>query len=116
MLQSIEADLESKEQLNSKKTTLKAQFERIEMEISEVKKRLNGQMKEITVIQKTITGTENRLEQKRSDRHSLLQHCKVNHTLSSSFSSFSSFPPSSLPLLFSLLFPLLSLFPGVHVM
>ena len=75
--QSIEEDLNSKEELNTRKTTLKAQFEQVELEISEVKKRLSAQFKEINVLQKTMTGIENRLEQKRSDRHSLLQQCKV---------------------------------------
>lgn len=69
--------MDAKDEMNAKKTTLKAQFERMDMEIGEVKKRLNTQLKELTVIQKTITATENRLEQKRTDRHSLLQQCKV---------------------------------------
>lgn len=47
------------------------------MEIGEVKKRLSAQFKEISVIQKTVAGLENRIEQRRGDRHSLLQQCKV---------------------------------------
>lgn len=70
--------MESKEQLNSKKMSLKSGFEQVEMEIAEVKKRLNIQFKDITFVQKTISSTENRLEQRRADRHSILQQCKVS--------------------------------------
>lgn len=69
--------MESKEQLNSKKMSLKSQFEQVEMEIGEVKKRLNVQLKDMTFTQKTISSTESRLEQRRADRHSILQQCKV---------------------------------------
>jgi len=70
--------MQAKENLASKKISLKAQFETIDSEITEVKKRLNAQFKEISVIQKTISGTESRIENKRADRHSLLQSCKVS--------------------------------------
>ena len=73
--------MNSKEELNSRKMTLKAQYERADMEIGEVKKRLSGQFKEISVIQKSIASIESRVEQKRADRHSLLQQCKVRREI-----------------------------------
>lgn len=45
--------------------------------MSEIRKRLTSQQKDSSGIQKAITGLETKLEQKRSDRHSLLKSCKM---------------------------------------
>ena len=66
------------ESLKQKKITSKSVVDDKESEINEVRKRLNIQAKEISQVQKGITATETKLEQKRADRHSLLKACKVS--------------------------------------
>ncbi|XP_069501341.1 structural maintenance of chromosomes protein 1A [Ambystoma mexicanum] len=46
-------------------------------EMEEIRKKLGGANKELTVLQKEVTAIETKLEQKRSDRHNLLQACKM---------------------------------------
>ncbi|XP_057244579.1 structural maintenance of chromosomes protein 1A-like, partial [Malurus melanocephalus] len=45
-------------------------------EMDEIRKKLGGANKEMTHLQKEVTAIETKLEQKRSDRHNLLQACK----------------------------------------
>ncbi|CAL8251786.1 unnamed protein product [Arctogadus glacialis] len=46
-------------------------------EMEEIRKKLGGANKELTHLQKEVTAIETKLEQKRSDRHNLLQACKM---------------------------------------
>ncbi|XP_043357443.1 structural maintenance of chromosomes protein 1A isoform X3 [Dermochelys coriacea] len=46
-------------------------------EMEEIRKKLGGANKEMTHLQKEVTAIETKLEQKRSDRHNLLQACKM---------------------------------------
>ncbi|XP_016403841.1 structural maintenance of chromosomes protein 1A-like, partial [Sinocyclocheilus rhinocerous] len=46
-------------------------------EMEERDKKLGGANKELTQLQKEVTAIETKLEQKRSDRHNLLQACKM---------------------------------------
>ncbi|NXG17972.1 SMC1A protein, partial [Grallaria varia] len=46
-------------------------------EMDEIRKKLGGANKEMTHLQKEVTAIETKLEQKRSDRHNLLQACKM---------------------------------------
>uniref|UniRef100_A0A671LM45 Structural maintenance of chromosomes protein n=1 Tax=Sinocyclocheilus anshuiensis TaxID=1608454 RepID=A0A671LM45_9TELE len=46
-------------------------------EMEEIRKKLGGANKELTQLQKEVTAIETKLEQKRSDRHNLLQACKM---------------------------------------
>ncbi|XP_061034127.1 structural maintenance of chromosomes protein 1A-like [Eubalaena glacialis] len=46
-------------------------------EMEEIRKKLGGANKEMTHLQKEMTAIETKLEQKRSDRHNLLQACKM---------------------------------------
>lgn len=45
--------------------------------MEEIRKKLGGANKEMTHLQKEVTAIETKLEQKRSDRHNLLQACKM---------------------------------------
>ncbi|XP_068104482.1 structural maintenance of chromosomes protein 1A isoform X2 [Hyperolius riggenbachi] len=45
--------------------------------MEEIRKKLGGANKEMTHLQKEVTAIETKLEQKRSDRHNLLQSCKM---------------------------------------
>lgn len=45
--------------------------------MEEIRKKLGGANKELTQLQKEVTAIETKLEQKRSDRHNLLQACKM---------------------------------------
>ena len=69
--------MQNMESLKQKKITSKSVVDDKELEINEVRKRLNIQAKEISQVQKGITAMETKLEQKRADRHSLLKACKV---------------------------------------
>uniref|UniRef100_UPI00398F1733 structural maintenance of chromosomes protein 1A isoform X2 n=1 Tax=Pristiophorus japonicus TaxID=55135 RepID=UPI00398F1733 len=46
-------------------------------EMDDIRKKLGGANKEMTHLQKEVTAIETKLEQKRSDRHNLLQGCKM---------------------------------------
>ncbi|KAK9515373.1 hypothetical protein VZT92_026025 [Zoarces viviparus] len=46
-------------------------------DMEEIRKKLGGANKELTHLQKEVTAIETKLEQKRSDRHNLLQACKM---------------------------------------
>uniref|UniRef100_H2ZU93 Structural maintenance of chromosomes protein n=1 Tax=Latimeria chalumnae TaxID=7897 RepID=H2ZU93_LATCH len=46
-------------------------------DMEEIRKKLGGANKEMTHLQKEVTAIETKLEQKRSDRHNLLQACKM---------------------------------------
>ncbi|XP_075041083.1 structural maintenance of chromosomes protein 1A isoform X2 [Mixophyes fleayi] len=46
-------------------------------QMEEIRKKLGGANKEMTHLQKEVTAIETKLEQKRSDRHNLLQACKM---------------------------------------
>ncbi|XP_062397004.1 structural maintenance of chromosomes 1A, like isoform X2 [Sardina pilchardus] len=46
-------------------------------EMEEIRKKLGGANKELTQLQKEVTAIETKLEQKKSDRHNLLQACKM---------------------------------------
>ena len=70
--------MQNMESLKTKKITSKLTVDDKEVEINEVRKRLNIQQKEIAQVQKGITALETKLEQKRADRHSLLKGCKVD--------------------------------------
>ena len=69
--------MQRQEKLKQSKLTSKSQVDDMEAEINEVRKRLTVQQKEIAQVQKGINQMEVKLEQRRADRHSLLQSCKV---------------------------------------
>ena len=69
--------MQNQERLKNSKITMKSQVDDKEVEIQEVRKRLQSHQKEITAAMKAVNALENKLEQKRSERHSLLKQCKV---------------------------------------
>lgn len=75
--QVIDDQMQNQEKLKNSRITVRSQVDDKEGEVAEVRKRLGAQQKEITSSQKGITALETKLEQKRSDRHSLLKSCKV---------------------------------------
>ena len=48
-----------------------------DVELREIKKILSTRSKEVSTLQKKVSGHETELEQKRADRHSILKMCKV---------------------------------------
>ena len=69
--------MQNQEKYKNQKLMMKSTVDDKDGEISEVRKRMAVQQKEITICQKGITALETKLEQKRADRHSLLKTCKV---------------------------------------
>ena len=49
-----------------------------DVELKEIKKILASRGKEVSTLQKKVSGHETELEQKRADRHSILKMCKVS--------------------------------------
>jgi structural maintenance of chromosome 1 len=76
-MQLIDKDMQEQEQMKQAKLLAKSQADTVDGTMSEIRKRLSGQTKDVTAIQKTITSVEIKLEQKRADRHSLLKSCKM---------------------------------------
>lgn len=65
------------EDLKMQRITKKSDLEDKENEASEVKKQLGQSQKELAAVQKQVTALETKIETKKSERHSLLQTCKV---------------------------------------
>lgn len=61
------------------KLSKKNDVDDMEQEVSDVRKRAAALQKEMSIIQKQVTALETNLEQKKSERHSLLQACKVTY-------------------------------------
>ncbi|UYV72660.1 SMC1B [Cordylochernes scorpioides] len=73
----IEEAMEQQEGLKTQKITKKSEVDAAEDEIAEVRKRLGAVQKEIASAQKLVTSLESKVEQKKADRHSILQTCKL---------------------------------------
>lgn len=65
------------EKLKSSKMNKKSDMDKLEESTAEIRKRLATAQKDITAAQKQVTQLETRIEQKKADRHSLFQTCKV---------------------------------------
>lgn len=76
-MQLIDDDMQNLERLKSSKLSKKTDVEAVEEATTEIRKRLAAVQKDITGAQKQVTTLETKLEQKRADRHSLLQTCKL---------------------------------------
>jgi len=77
-MQIIEQEMQQQKELKQNKLTYKSQVEDAEGEITEVRKRLTVQQKEVAAVQKGINQLEVKLEQRRGDRHSMLKSCKMD--------------------------------------
>lgn len=73
----IEQQMNLIAQLKIERGVKKSKVDEIEEEVAEIRKRLTSQQKEVTSVQKGVTQSETKLEQKRSERHTLLQSCKL---------------------------------------
>ncbi|XP_022237918.1 structural maintenance of chromosomes protein 1A-like isoform X3 [Limulus polyphemus] len=76
-MQLIDEEMQNLDRLKTSKITKKTEVDGMEDAMTEVRKRLTAMQKEITSVQKVVTGLETRLEQKKADRHSHLQACKL---------------------------------------
>ncbi|XP_076357354.1 structural maintenance of chromosomes protein 1A-like isoform X3 [Tachypleus tridentatus] len=76
-MQLIDEEMQNLDRLKTSKITKKTEVDGMEDAMTEVRKRLTAMQKEITSVQKAVTGLETRLEQKKGDRHSHLQACKL---------------------------------------
>ena len=77
MLQVIDEEMQGQERLKTQRLMQRSQLDDLEGEVSEIRKRLQAQQKEVNTVQKAITALETKLEHKRADRHALLKACKV---------------------------------------
>ena len=73
----IEQQVNLISQLKNERGVKKSKVDEIDEEVAEIRKRLTTQQKEVTAVQKGVTQAETKLEQKRSERHTFLQSCKL---------------------------------------
>ncbi|KAG8185877.1 hypothetical protein JTE90_004419 [Oedothorax gibbosus] len=76
-MQLIDEEMQNLEKLKNSKMNKKQDVDKLEESTSEIRKRLSAAQKDITAVQKQVTALETRLEQKKADKHSLLQTCKL---------------------------------------
>uniref|UniRef100_A0A8C4S928 Structural maintenance of chromosomes protein n=1 Tax=Erpetoichthys calabaricus TaxID=27687 RepID=A0A8C4S928_ERPCA len=73
----IDETMAQLQDLKNQHLTKKSEVSDKNHEMEEIRKKLGGANKEMTQLQKEVTAIETKLEQKRSDRHNLLQACKM---------------------------------------
>ena len=73
----IEQQVNLISQLKNERQVKKSKVDEIDEEVAEIRKRLATQQKGVTAVQKGVTQAETKLEQKRSERHTFLQSCKL---------------------------------------
>ncbi|KAG9511003.1 Structural maintenance of chromosomes protein 1A, partial [Fragariocoptes setiger] len=76
-MKAIEEEMSKVEQLKNDKISQKTDYDKIEEQVTEKKRSLTTIQKEILAIQKNITNLECRMESKRTDRHAVFVHCKM---------------------------------------
>jgi len=77
-LKEIDKDTGNLEKSRLECQALKRDMDEKETEIKEIKKQMTNHMKDETSLQKKISTKERQLEEKISDRHSLLKQCKMD--------------------------------------
>uniref|UniRef100_A0A8B9JL49 Structural maintenance of chromosomes protein 1A n=1 Tax=Astyanax mexicanus TaxID=7994 RepID=A0A8B9JL49_ASTMX len=73
----IDETMAQLQDLKNQHLTKKSEVNDKNHEMEEIRKKLGSANKELTQLQKEVTAIETKLEQKRSDRHNLLQACKM---------------------------------------
>uniref|UniRef100_A0A4W5KHQ8 Structural maintenance of chromosomes protein 1A n=1 Tax=Hucho hucho TaxID=62062 RepID=A0A4W5KHQ8_9TELE len=73
----IDETMAQLQDLKNQHLTKKSEVNDKNHNMEEIRKKLGGANKELTQLQKEVTAIETKLEQKRSDRHNLLQACKM---------------------------------------
>lgn len=76
-MQSIEEEMKKVEQLKNDKISKKTECDSVEDEITEIKRGLSSIQRELSAAQKSLMTIECKLESRKSDRHSVLIHCKM---------------------------------------
>lgn len=76
-MHSIDEQMQALEKLKSNKISKKQELDAAEESMGEIRKRLTAVQKEIASVQKALTALEARQEQRRQDRHSVFQACKL---------------------------------------
>ncbi|KAL1415069.1 hypothetical protein MTO96_029845 [Rhipicephalus appendiculatus] len=76
-MHSIDEQMQALEKLKSNKISKKQELDAAEESMGEIRKRLTAVQKEIASVQKALTALEARQEQRRQDRHSVFQTCKL---------------------------------------
>ncbi|XP_076874613.1 structural maintenance of chromosomes protein 1A [Brachyhypopomus gauderio] len=73
----IDETMAQLQDLKNQHLTKKGEVNDKNREMEDIRKKLGAANKELTQLQKEVTAIETKLEQKRSDRHNLLQACKM---------------------------------------
>lgn len=73
----IDTLMNESEKVKNEQRAKKSEVDKIDEEISNARREVGVIAKEILQIQKQVTSLETKIEQRRSDRHSVLTHCKM---------------------------------------
>ncbi|XP_077541498.1 structural maintenance of chromosomes 1 [Haemaphysalis longicornis] len=76
-MDSIDEQMQALEKLKAHKISKKQELDAAEESMAEIRKRLQAVQKDIAAVQKALTALEARQEQRRQDRHSVFQACKL---------------------------------------
>ncbi|XP_054163038.1 structural maintenance of chromosomes protein 1A-like [Oppia nitens] len=76
-MKAIEEEMRKVEELKTEKITRKTESDGVEDEIQEIKRGMSSIQKDLTSAQKALMQIECRLDSKKSDRHAILLHCKM---------------------------------------
>lgn len=76
-MDSIDEQMQALEKLKSNKISKKQELDAAEESMGEIRKRLTAVQKDIAAVQKALTALEAKQEQRRQDRHSVFQACKL---------------------------------------
>lgn len=76
-MDSIDEQMQALEKLKSSKISKKQELDAAEESMGEIRKRLTAVQKDIAAVQKALTALEAKQEQRRQDRHSVFQACKL---------------------------------------
>ncbi|CAB3989520.1 structural maintenance of chromosomes 1A-like [Paramuricea clavata] len=78
-LEDINKETDALSKFRLEQQAMKSQLDEKELQVKEVRKVLNNQVKEVGHKQKEITSIEAEMEQKRSERHGTLKSCKLDN-------------------------------------
>lgn len=73
----IEEEMSKVEQLKNDKISKKTEYDSVDDEINEIKRGLSSIQRDLSTSQKALMTIECKLESRKSDRHSVLIHCKM---------------------------------------
>ncbi|GAB6029905.1 Structural maintenance of chromosomes protein 1 [Chamberlinius hualienensis] len=76
-MQLIDEEMQTLDRLKNTKINKKVEVDNLDSEMNDIRKQMGTVQKEVVAAHKQVSATENKMEQKKADRHSLLKTCKM---------------------------------------